>query len=335
MSRVMLDSRMPIGGAGRYARDLIAGLAELDGTFEYKVLGSSGAGTAAFTPWGRRSVAREARRWPADLIHGLHFELPRSKLPKVVTIQDLIPVEFPDSMPSPSRRRVFRKILELSLARASCVIVPSDATASAVIRFGGRAANIRVIPLGVSDAFAPLQPGRADEVRSRVSGGRHYVAAIYHPKAHKNLGPLIAASCMWRSDLDLVLAGGGELPRQRRMHALTDVDDSALRDLYGAATLVVIPSLVEGFGLPALEALATGTPVIAGPGLASARYLAGAVQMCDVTDPASIAAAVDALSHDKDRLNAMTSDGASAVADLTIEKMATLTSQVYRELLGA
>lgn len=325
---------MPIGGAGRYARDLIAGLAELGGPFEYKVLGSSGVGTAAFTPWGRRSVGREARRWSADLIHGLHFELPRSKIPMVVTIQDLIPIEFPDSMPSPARRRVFRKIIGQSLARASRVIVPSEATASAVIRHGGSAERIRVVPHGVSQAFAPLEAGRADEVRSRISDGRPYVAAIYHPKAHKNLGPLLAASRIWRSDLDLVLAGGSDLPRQERMHTLGDVDDGALRDLYGAATLVVIPSLVEGFGLPALEALASGTPVIAGPGLASARYLVEAVEMCDVTDPASIATAVDALSHDPARLSAMARYGASAVADLTIDKMATLTAAVYREVLG-
>ncbi|MFN2610463.1 MAG: hypothetical protein ABR507_06285, partial [Actinomycetota bacterium] len=132
--KVMFDHRMTQGGAGRYARELIAAIKQQTPRPRVQVFGPAldkrgKRLTAAFTPSGRLMLGRAASHWGADIVHGLHFEIPaKGGSKKVVTIQDLIPLDFPASMPNRLRRSAFRRIIDSSIEAADAIIVPSDVT---------------------------------------------------------------------------------------------------------------------------------------------------------------------------------------------------------------
>lgn len=343
MARILLDLRMQHAGVGRYGGDLADAIRSLPGGPEVCTFD---AGTeiwqrlrrAVFTPWGRASVLRQARKAGVDLIHGLHLEIPDTReIPTVVTIQDLIPREFPDSTPNPLRRFGFNRIVERSLRNSARVIVPSPATREALAGIGADLGKIRVIPVGVSRRFTPLSQPERDEARRQYAGGGRYVSASTREKAHKNIDGLAEAAAILQKEVDVpILCSGwtnrGLPPPLRYVGRLPDDD---LRAFYGGAEALVLPSLVEGFGLPALEALACGVPVVCGPRTGALPYIRPGVVEVDVTRPAEIAMGLRRMLTDDDLRKKLSEDGLAAVGKLTIEETARSTVDVYREVLEA
>lgn len=258
------------------------------------------------------------------IVHGLNFKLPKH-LPAgchgVVTIHDLSAFVEPRWHP---RQRVerLRQIVPEAIERAACIIVLSQSTARELADWFPRAADrIRVIPLGVSEAF--FTPLRRDGVRRGV-----LCVATIEPR--KNIASLLAAyerlPAALRSEHPLTLVGAYGWQSQREHEAIRRaeaagwlgflgyVPESELIELLARARVVVYPSLHEGFGLPVLEAMAAGTPVIAGrhtsiievsgekatllPDVRDADALAAAIER-ELTAPWSEVRAQDRIQHAK------------------------------------
>lgn len=291
-----------------------------------------GLGRRAFTLWGRVGVAVHAARVGAGVVHGLHVETPPGHVPSVVTIHDVVPLDHPASMPSSVRRNVYRRVLATSLRRATRVIVPSPATAGRLAALGADPSKVDVIPLGVGPAFRPSSPAERDDARRRFAGGRRYVVASTGARAHKNLaGMQQAAAILSSAGIVAAATGGSQVDGIRSVGWL---DDEDLRHFYGGAEAMVLPALIEGFGLPAVEALACGVPVVCGPGTGALPYIRPGALEVDVTRPGELAAGILDVVEDDSRRARLVIDGARAASSLTAAGMAAATLAVYERVLA-
>lgn len=333
--RVLLDDRLSTGGVGRYARDLCLGLSRSDavGAIPYSSLPRSipALASTTFTPWGRLSVGARARKEKVHLLHGLHLDLAFFK-PAVVTIHDVIPLQHPSSMPSRARRIVFERILRSSLERSDAVIVPSIATKDSLTSFLEGTEKVFVVPHGISEVFYPLTDAEQATARGRFAGGAPYVCAVAGDKSHKNPSGLNHVARLLREEGIPTIAAGSTrgLDGIRTVGAVGDVE---LRLLFGGADVFLSMSHLEGFGLPAAEAVACGTPVVCSPRTGGLQWFSPGALEVDVADPRTVARAVTTVVADKERRARLSSDGLSAIAPLTIEAMASRTIEVYRDVL--
>jgi glycosyltransferase involved in cell wall biosynthesis len=239
--------------------------------------------------WRNEFASRWLARERPDVFWAPAMVLPRRlAVPSVVTIHDLTPITMPQTK-SVRGRLEFRTIRE-SARRAERLIAVSRWTASELERVVGVAeTGVTVVPNGVDDQFSPGDRGAAHaNVRARWGLEGPMVLAVGTLEPRKGLDVVFNAARVAGEAWQLVLAGAlgdhgaaiaaaaATVPRCRRLGAVTD---SELVDLYRAAEVVVAPSLVEGFGMVPLEAMACGTPAVIAAG-------SGALE--DVSGPAAL-----------------------------------------------
>lgn len=345
MLTVALDAehtRQSSAGIARYARSLARELTALGeatvielgagevvprGTLAKKVL--TARQDFLWYPWLARRAARERG---ADVYHS---PLPRGPLrsghpPFVVTVHDLVGIRYPETTTRWSRLYggiTLRRVLHA----ADRIIAPSRDTADDLVALARISADkIRVVPNGVDTTFF-------NQSRTQPISAKPYVLFVGTPEPRKNLPRLIAAMKLLRSRgvLErLVIVGGGgwgmRLPSLENVEMLGRVSEDALHSLYANASCLALPSLHEGFGLPALEAMAAGTPVVAANNGALPEVTAGAAVLVDALDPNSIAEGISEALATRDSLIAR---GRLRARDFSWKKTALLTAQVYRELL--
>lgn len=336
MARVLIDFRVRRGGPARYAEELLAGLAasgEVDPVVHPESYREREWLDRPFTPWGRGRASFAARAAGADLLHALHLELPRTRVPSVVTIHDLVPLQYPASMPGRGRRLVYRHVLASALRRAERVIVPSPSTAAALGRLGAPRSRIAVVPLTAGPAFQPVGASEREAARARFAGGSPYVAAAAGTKAHKNPAGLAAAAALIVSEHGVPVVAAGEGASDANVRFVGHLPIDAVQDFYAGAEALIVPSHLEGFGLPALESLACGVPVVCGAGLGALPYVRSGVLEVDVRQPAEIVAAVVRLLDDATLRARLADAGQAAAAELSRERMARATLDVYRSVL--
>lgn len=327
MLKVLLDQRMDEGGAGRYGRELVQALRAMPDGPEIRAVTKDQA-PPVFTSAGRRAIGRIAEQWGADVIHGLHFELPKSDIPSVVTIQDLIPLDFPASMPNPIKRKAFEMIVRSAVGRAERIIVPSRLSSESVERLNplclGKA---NIIPLSVSPLFKPLAQTEKEMARLRFGKSLPYFAAIYHGKPHKNLQviPEAARLILARTGFTLCCLGH---PLLSPVSANGQLSDDDLAVFLGGAEAFILPSLLEGFGLPVLESAACGVPSICGKDVGVLEVLDGCCRVVDVLDPDSIAKEACAIVENGTGTSSRCAEQAMA---RTPARLAKATLHVYRE----
>ena len=175
----------------------------------------------------------------------------------VVTMHDVVPFAFPD--PDAGARGSQQEPFELSARTADRILADSAFTKSEIEKLlQVEPHRIEVVPLAADDLFSPGKPEKLPAALRE----RQYVLYVGTLEAHKNVETLLNA---WRASLAargvaLAMVGAERAPED--VVALRDVPASELRDLYRGALCLALPSLYEGFGLPALEALACGTPAI-------------------------------------------------------------------------
>ncbi|HXA29822.1 MAG TPA: glycosyltransferase family 1 protein [Candidatus Angelobacter sp.] len=233
-------------------------------------------GGAPESPWAQLELPPAARRAHLDVWHSPFPAVPLLvPAPVVVTHHDCIPERFPAYF-SRGQRALYRAGVWTSARRSRLVITPSLMSAEDLTRFYGvRADRIRVVPHGVDPAPAP-QPDVEAERRRRLGVSDGYVLIVGRPRPHKGYASLIRAiAALPAADRPAVVRVGRADPRLPDGHdveaarggvslrALEGIDDEDLLALYRGALLVAVPSVVEGFGLPLLEALAAGAPVLA------------------------------------------------------------------------
>jgi glycosyltransferase involved in cell wall biosynthesis len=278
-------------------------------------------------PWlGRRNAAAQE----ADVFHCLMPRGPmtRGRIPTVVTVHDLVPFRFPESMTRWGRvyaRATHRPVL----MAADRVVVPSQDTADDVIRMlRVPAGKIRVVPMGIDVDFF--------SAASRSSTPEPYVLFVGCPNPRKNLERLEAAVAVLRQrgyPHELFIAGedqwGRVALRQPFVRRLGSVSDERLRQLYADAACVALPSLHEGFGLPVLEAMAAGTPVVASTAGSLPEVAGGAAILVDPHDTSAIANGLEQAITGGTRL---VEGGRRRAAAFRWEATARETLAVYREI---
>ena len=250
--------------------------------------------------WQQRSLSKLARRHRVDVLYCPCYTAPlRNAPPVVVTVHDLIAWKRPD-LCRPLNVLHFRLLVQASVRVARLVTVPTETVKQDLIeRLGVPEEKIYVVPWGASLEFDALD---GETARRRVQC--HYgiddpfilFAGSVEPK--KNLSTLIEA--VRRLDAQLILvgpSGWGERSTRRalqrigpsRCRHLGFVPASRLVELYSGARVVAVPSLIEGFGIPAVEAMACGAPVVAADDPALREVCGGAAIHVPAEDPAALA----------------------------------------------
>jgi glycosyltransferase involved in cell wall biosynthesis len=264
----------------------------------------------------------------------------------VVTVHDLAPIRFPDRYPRRART-VYKRGAVIAAAEAARIITPSRSTALDVEEFYGvERERIRVVPHGVD--MSDLGIHDAEELWARRGISEPYVLWVGTQEQRKNvLGVLDAFTLLAprHPRLSLVLHGPngwlgdevGEGLRQRDIHSRTIVSEgslprSELAALYARATVFVYPSLYEGFGMPVLEAMACGTPVVTSNISALPETAGDAALLVDPLDDEAMAEAVGRIIEDPTVREDLSRRGQKRAAGFTWAEAARKTWAIYEEV---
>ncbi len=356
---VLIDARKAFdGGIGRHVREIVRLLPTALPGWRASLLidlGASerfhaaGLGTPAFElvevrakKYGiaeRRAVRGAARALRPDLFHAPHYVLPSGMpCPSIVTIHDVIHLKRPRT---PLHRAYARWAMRAACKEARRVVTVSEASAADLRQLVGvDPRQLRVIPNG---AWIP-------ELPSRAVTPSNYVLYLGSLKPHKNVATLIQAFTRLRAPLELWLAGQWQREEryrrdlvarvaaaglERRVRFLGGFPEASLDRLLFGARVLVAPSWEEGFGLPALEALAHGTAVIASRRGAHPEVLGNAAMLVDGADPSELARAIDTVAARSDAEQTRWAEAGRARARLfEWSAAARATAALYAEVLN-
>ena len=268
-----------------------------------------------------------------QLVHLPYLEAaPVVPRPYVAMVHDLIHLRYPALFSRATA--TFWHVVAAPLYRAAERVLVSDPRVAddCVARLGIARERIRIVPLGYGDAVPDAQPWPVE---------RPYVLYAGNHRPHKDLATLYAAWAALPAQLalDLVLTGPDE-PGVRRRYTrergaiafLGELDDATLARRYRGAIAYVQPSLAEGFGIPVLEALVAGTPVLAATTAAPAITLPF-VQTFAPGDVAALGSLMTAVVRDPSAARARAAEGAVTLRAYTWDRFAASTADVYREVV--
>jgi glycosyltransferase involved in cell wall biosynthesis len=314
-------------GAGRYTIELARALgcvrAASVTTFSrradaarWPVPGTENRATAprarpARLAWEQLALPGLLRRLGAEVHHGPHYTMPaRAPVPVVVTVHDCTYFDHPE-WHERSKVIVFRRAIRRAARRAAAVICVSATTAERLSSLVEVAGRLFVAPHGVDhERFTPTEPGPGSDAAALAAAGvdptRPYVCCVGTLEPRKGLGALVAAFdrlAAARPDLCLVLAGqrgwGDDVPRALATARHADrvivtgyLPDATVPALLRQARAVAYPALEEGYGLPAVEALACGAPLVTTANTAMAELAGGAAVLVEPGRPGDLAEAI-------------------------------------------
>jgi glycosyltransferase involved in cell wall biosynthesis len=303
--------------------------------------------------WEQTLLPAQLQQLHADLVHGLVNILPlATRIPSVVTVHDLSFLRVPETLPA-AKRLYLARLCQASVVKARRVIAVSRQTADDLrALFGVPAQKIEVIHNGVSAAFQPGDEATNAAFRRQHGLPERFILYLGTLEPRKNLALLLRAYARWRqtsaeaAGVGLVLAGGkgwffDEIFRQVQTLGLTQqvrfpgfVPEAELPAWYRAAELFVYPSRLEGFGLPVLEAMACGTPVVCSRA-GSLMEIAGdsALTFPPESEDALVACLQLVFSQPALR-TALQARGLAQAQQFTWQRAATQTLAVYRAVAG-
>lgn len=299
--------------------------------------------------WLPLAVPRILRAGRIDLFHGTnHMAPPLTNVPTVITIHDLSLLTLPEHHTWRNRLLTIPQML-LSMRHAARLIADSKATAADVARLPGiDPARIRVIPLAPARGLAPAAPDVVRDLSRRLELPEGFFLYLGALEPRKNVVTLVRAIGRLRADGEdhacLVIAGA-EGWRNDDVHAEVRwlgldgavrfrgyVASADLPALYGAATAFVYPSLFEGFGLPPLEAMTCGTPVICSNTSSLPEVVGDAAIQVDPRSVDDLAAALRRVLHDESLRADLRTRGLARARQFSWERTARATLDVYHEV---
>lgn len=274
---------------------------------------------------------------PNTVVWASSLVVPPSSAPTVATVHDL---DFLDNPVFSTRRgrSFFPLVWRRAQERADLMICPTQLVADDCVRRGVDQERLRVVPWGVGGPRSTEADAAA--IVAEFGLKRPFVLWVGPLSPRKN--PRGAALAMGRVDADLVVVGGrGEDPEAAaalgslgaRVHRLRGIDDDRLSALYRAADALLYPSIAEGFGLPILEAMVHGTPVVTSLGTATAEVAGSAALLVDPHRPDEIADAVNAALFDGPTRARLIDDGHGRAASMTWESTAKGYAEAFRSVL--
>jgi glycosyltransferase involved in cell wall biosynthesis len=273
----------------------------------------------------------------------------RPGYPSVVTVFDLIPMRYPADY-SPATRLVFALGIRLAVRAAQRVIAASrDSAADLQARLGVAPARLVAIPAAPDPAFQPQPAEAIAQVRAHYGLPANYVLYLGSNKPHKNLPRLVRAftelAPAAAGQTILVIAGHwdrrypqAQLAAQEapeRVRFLGPVAPADLPALYAGATLFAFPSIYEGFGLPPLEAMACGAPVICSNASSLPEVVGEAALLFDPLSPDDIQAALERALADGALRAELAQRGLEQARRFTWDGTARQTLEVYRQVARA
>ena len=359
------------GGIGRYVRELTAALARVDRRSDYRLfvagakrnqLPTAPGGNFSWRPtvlsprwlsriWHRARLPLPIERFTGsiDLLHATDFTLPPS-LPgtrTLLTVHDLSFLRAPEAT-SPPLKRYLDAVVPRSVRRADHVLADSKATRSDLIAlYNTPAEKITVLYSGVDRRFQPVTDFRRQMEKYNLVEKR-YALSVGTVTPRKNYSRVIRALSQLGkeiNDLNYVIVGGAGWTRDEidatiaetgmrdRVHFLGFVPDADLPALYTGARMLILASLYEGFGLPILEAMACGTPVIAGNVSSLPEVVGDAGLLVDPSDIDAISGAIHRLENDDILRQRCVAAGIERARAFTWERAAAQLQRVYQSLL--
>ena len=347
-------------GLGNYSRDVIRLLTTFAPENEYVLFGVptplcpvgsarvvSPQGLWRFFPSLWRSFGCLSQLNDIDIYHGLSGELPfgihRKAVKTVVTMHDAIFMRYPE-LYSPGYRRLFARKVQYACDHADLIIAISEQTKQDLMAFfHAEEAKIHVVYQGCNNRFRePVSESRMEQVRRRYNLPFRYILTVGTIEPRKNLRNLIEAISTAHIDLPLVAVGGksayaaqmAELAKQRGvdLRYLHGLPFENLPAIYKMADVFCYPSLFEGFGIPILEAMCIGTPVLTSTGSCFAETGGKAALYADPLQPEQIGAQLSRILADENLRETMRKRGFEQADRFTDEKVAKNLISIYNNL---
>ena len=366
--RVAIDARkLHDFGIGTYIRNLLRHLARIDHDTEFVLLCTEAdLGVAAQLGPNFRSVLEPApnysvreqihvpwvlRRERPDLFHAPHYVLPAAiHCNSVVTIHDCIHLMFPQYLPNRMAYAYARAQMWTAAHRSDCILTVSDASKRDILHLFNIPPEKIVVVYNAIDAHFSVTPppDAVARVRERYQLDHRFLLYVGNIKPHKNLVRLIEALSELRTgdleDLKLLIIGDeiSKLPALRlavhrhKLHKhvrfLGYVPDDQLAVLYRLAAVFVFPSLYEGFGLPPLEAMASGTPVVVSNVSSLPEVVGDAAVLVDPHDIDSIVDGLRCVLTNPARAEDMRRKGLERSREFSWERSVARTLEVYKRI---
>ena len=358
MTLEQLWQRAP-GGSGTYIRELLHAMpgsaADVDTiglaarhqrpdelALTVPVYSSSLPRTILYEAWNRFRSPRVPSP-ELDVLHATTWAVPPRSRPLVVTVHDLAFLRTPEHF-TPRGVDYFRRALRIVEREADLVLVPSQTTADDCSRHGITSDRLRLVPHGVAPPHVTTDAVTQFQAKHALRGPYVLWCGTLEPR--KNLGTLVAAFervAAVDPDVQLALAGpdgwgnaGADLARLlggpvgKRVVRLGRLSDDELAAAYSGARGFCFPSLWEGFGMPVLEAMAYGVPVVTSADTSMAEFASGAALLVDPLDPAALAEAIlEAIGPAHDILSELASGRAQK---FSWRDSAAATAQAYRDV---
>lgn len=355
-------------GVSHYIEQLLLHMAQLDQTNRYSIYTTRGLDAAALglpanfavrpsrlptinprvrIPWEQMLAPLLLRATRADIYHGMLNVVPLAcPVPSVVTIHDLAFIRFPHTFRA-YNRTYLDLATRLSARRAASICAVSEHTRREVVGLLGVPPERVVVTYNAARAhFKPPAPAQLADFRARQGLPERFILYVGTLEPRKNLVTLLEAYHRLRgsSDVPLIIGGGrgwmyqpvferlDALGLREHVHFAGYLSEEELPLWYAAATLFVFPSLYEGFGMPPLEAMACGTPVVTSNSTSLPEVVGDAGLMVPPTDADALAAAMLRLLQD-DALHAeMRARGLQRPAAFSWQTSAARTLQVYKQI---
>lgn len=300
--------------------------------------------------WWSFGLPRYLKRSSPDIFHGTNFEIPlRSVCPTVVTIHDLSLLLYPQTH---QRRRVWRarRRLPLMARRANMIITVSESVRAEIQQYLKiPLEKIAVVPSAARKQFVPIDQQEAEQVRKRLNVRDKFLLYVGTIEPRKNLTLLVRAfeeSLLGKEQgMQLVLAGKkgwlvdelykalSKSPVSRDVVFTDYLNDEELCALYSTCRLFIYPSLYEGFGLPPLEAMACGAPVIASRIPSISEVVGSAARLVPPHSSREFAAAMREMTTNNSLREEMRVKGFARVAEFSWTNTAERTRGVYVEAI--